>query len=166
MSLFCAWGLHIFTINYLEIARHIFSVCFFLYVILVKMVETRVVDLLTPHNCHTWKLNCFDKMFYHKLSFNALVLCLGIVFFHYQLFGDCKTHFQCVFFCSLTFLLKWLRLGLLISYLPIIIHTWKLKMKQLVESKGLWKMLVEAQPIFAKEIEIFAYRTNLMNAWV
>ena len=59
--------------------------------ILVKMVETRVVDLLNPHNFHTWKL----------------------------------------------------------------------KMKQLLQSKGLWKMLVEAQPIFAKEIERFTYRNKI-----
>ena len=34
-------------------------------------------------------------------------------------------------------------------------------MKQLLQSKGLWKMFAEAQPIFAKEIEIFSYRNKL-----
>ena len=56
MPLFCAWGLHFFTINYLEIARNFFSVLILLSTILVKMVEFRVVELLTPHNYHTWKL--------------------------------------------------------------------------------------------------------------
>ena len=34
-------------------------------------------------------------------------------------------------------------------------------MNQLLQSKGLWKMLAKAQPIFAKEIEIFAYTNKL-----
>ena len=34
-------------------------------------------------------------------------------------------------------------------------------MKQLLQSKGLLKMFAEAQPILAKEIEIFAYRNKL-----
>ena len=34
-------------------------------------------------------------------------------------------------------------------------------MKQLLQSKALWKMLSKSQPIFTKEIEIFAYRNKL-----
>ena len=34
-------------------------------------------------------------------------------------------------------------------------------MKQLLQSKGLWKIFVESQPIFAKEIERFSYRNKL-----
>jgi hypothetical protein len=40
-------------------------------------------------------------------------------------------------------------------------HTWKLKMQQLLQSKGLWKMLVGAQPVFTKEIERFTYQNKL-----
>ena len=38
-------------------------------------------------------------------------------------------------------------------------------MKQLLQSKGLWKILVKAQPIFAKETERFAYR-NKLDEWI
>ena len=40
-------------------------------------------------------------------------------------------------------------------------HNRKLKMKQLLQSKALWKMLSKSQPIFTKEIEIFAYQNKL-----
>ena len=40
-------------------------------------------------------------------------------------------------------------------------HTWKIKMKQLLQSKRLWKTLAENQPTFTKEMEKFAYRNKL-----
>lgn len=43
-------------------------------------------------------------------------------------------------------------------------HTWKLKMQQLLQSKGLWQMLAEEQPTFSKEMERFAYRNKLDEA--
>lgn len=43
-------------------------------------------------------------------------------------------------------------------------HSWKLKMQQLLQSKGLWQTLVENQPTFTKEMEKFVYRNKLDEA--
>jgi hypothetical protein len=37
-------------------------------------------------------------------------------------------------------------------------------MPQLLQSKGLWKMLAKAQPMFTRKIEIFSYRNKLDEA--
>jgi hypothetical protein len=39
-------------------------------------------------------------------------------------------------------------------------HTWKINIQSLLQSKGLWKMLVEAQVVLTKEIERFAYQNK------
>ena len=43
-------------------------------------------------------------------------------------------------------------------------HTWKLKMQQLLQSKGLWQTLAENQPTFPKQMEKFAYRNKIDEA--
>ena len=43
-------------------------------------------------------------------------------------------------------------------------HSWKLKMQQLLQSKGLWQTLAENQPTFTKEMEKFSYRNKLDEA--
>ena len=40
-------------------------------------------------------------------------------------------------------------------------NTWKLKIRQPIQSKGIWQILVEAQPIFTKETKRFAYMNKL-----
>lgn len=40
-------------------------------------------------------------------------------------------------------------------------HTWNLKMAQLLQYKGLWKMLDEHQPKFTREFEKFTHRSKL-----
>ena len=43
-------------------------------------------------------------------------------------------------------------------------HSWKLKMQQLLQSKGLWQTLAKNQPTFTKEMDKFAYQNKLDEA--
>lgn len=43
-------------------------------------------------------------------------------------------------------------------------HSWKMKMQQLLQLKGIWQTVVENQPTFTKEMEKFAYWNKLDGA--
>ena len=77
------------------------------------------------------------------------------------LIGCCKF---ILFFVGFCILLKMAELRMVEVLTPHNYHSWKLKMKQLLQSKGLWQTLAENQPTFMKEMEKFAYRNKLDEA--
>lgn len=77
------------------------------------------------------------------------------------LIGCCKF---ILFLRDFVFFCKMVKLRMVELLTPHNYHSWKLKMQQLLQSKGLWQTLGENQPTFTKEMEKFAYRNKLDEA--